>query len=52
MVLPDDRVLRRAVIIDNPRDLRRALRLVGQVVDEDVLADPAADLRTALIAKT
>lgn len=44
-------VLRRAVVLDSPRDLRRALRLVGRVVDLDVLADPAADLRTALVAK-
>jgi len=39
-------VLRAVATVDNGRDLRRALRLLGQPVDPAVLADPAADLRT------
>jgi NADPH-dependent 2,4-dienoyl-CoA reductase/sulfur reductase-like enzyme len=39
-------VLTAVATIDNGRDLRRALRLLGQRVDPALLADPAADLRT------
>lgn len=40
-----DEVLRAVATVDNGRDLRRALRLLGQRVDRALLADPAADLR-------
>ena len=41
-----DAVLRAVATVDNGRDLRRALRLIGRPVDRAVLADPAGDLRT------
>lgn len=41
-----DSVLRAVATVDNGRDLRRALRLLGRPVDPALLADPAADLRT------
>jgi 3-phenylpropionate/trans-cinnamate dioxygenase ferredoxin reductase subunit len=41
-----DELLTAVATIDNGRDLRRALRLLGQQVDPGVLADPATDLRT------
>ena len=39
-------VLRAVATVDNGRDLRRALRLIGRSVDRAVLADPGGDLRT------
>ena len=41
-----DELLTAVATIDNGRDLRRALRLLGQRVDRGLLADPATDLRT------
>ncbi|MDX6227808.1 MAG: 3-phenylpropionate/trans-cinnamate dioxygenase ferredoxin reductase component [Frankiales bacterium] len=41
-------VLRAVATVDNGRDLRRALKLLGRVVDPDLLADPSVDLRTLL----
>ncbi|GAC1610078.1 MAG: FAD-dependent oxidoreductase [Mycobacteriales bacterium] len=41
-----EQMLTAIATIDNGKDLRRALRLLGQRVDRAVLADPAADLRT------
>jgi 3-phenylpropionate/trans-cinnamate dioxygenase ferredoxin reductase subunit len=42
-----DEVLRAVATVDNGRDLRRSLKLLGHWVDRDLLADPAGDLRTA-----
>lgn len=40
-----DSVLRAVATVDNGKDLRRALRLLGRTVDPALLADPTADLR-------
>ncbi len=40
-----DSALQAVATVDNGRDLRRALRLLGRTVDPAMLADPAADLR-------
>lgn len=41
-----DSVLQAVATVDNGRDLRRALRLLGRTVDPALLADPSGDLRT------
>ncbi len=41
-----DGVLCAVATVDNGRDLRRALRLLGRPVDRAALVDPAVDLRT------
>ena len=41
-----DGVLTALVTIDNGRDLRRGIKLLGRAVDPSLLADPATDLRT------
>lgn len=40
-----DEVVRAVATVDNGRDLRRALRLLGRTVDRALLVDPAVDLR-------
>ena len=40
-----DSVVRAVATVDNGRDLRRALRLLGRTVDRALLVDPAVDLR-------
>ncbi len=40
-----DSVVRAVATVDNGRDLRRALRLLGRTVDPALLVDPAVDLR-------
>ncbi|MDX6568790.1 MAG: Reductase C-terminal, partial [Gaiellales bacterium] len=42
-----DEVLRAVATVDNGRDLRRSLKLLGHRVDPDLLKDPGYDLRTA-----
>ena len=41
-----DGVLTGVVTVDNGRDLRRAMKLLGRRIDPALLADPATDLRT------
>lgn len=41
-----DAVLRAVATVDNGRDLRRAMPLLGRVIDPLLLADAAVDLRT------
>lgn len=40
-----DSVVRAVATVDNGRDLRRAVRLLGRTVDRALLVDPAVDLR-------
>lgn len=38
-----------ALTVDNGRDMRRAMRLLGQIADRGRLSDPAVDVRTAVL---